>query len=521
MSYFQEPLHREDYADIGKGVSPYQQDVWSMLRMDYDRADRYYRGDVFREKVETETGADDAPLLYPVGVNLVKLITLSMTDALLGEHDDNDPILFVARNNDTVTETLKQTISYLSSVLSFSNAGSTLWESEFSRNLYGATVIRVAPSLSSKPHVRWSKVDVRTFYPIFDPEDPDNLLEATVVTVLTRDQARIKYNIESTEEFPVKMEKWTASSYETTIDGKRVDKYSGFNPYGIVPFAYIPRFRTTDWYGESLVSDLYAPQDELNARLADVGDTLNYNSHPVFWGMNMPKGFNAKNFPLSANAMWDLGRSFGSGGAKPEVGILQAANPVPESAFKHIQFVYDWVRTSSFAPPIAFGEDSGGGQRSGVTLEIRLWPLLKAVRRSRSYMTTGLSRAMQITGKILAQKKFSDVDPRVINGLLEGNLTVQYHHVLPRDQAAIVDEVVKLLSTPVPSISLETAQEVLGRGMSEVTRIISMMADHPEWFQKAVDMVSANKGTDKVAQSEKDKTENGGEKQMSKKMGDK
>jgi hypothetical protein len=108
------------------------------------------------------------------------------------------------------------------------------------------------------------------------------------------------------------------------------------------------------------------------------------------------------------------------------------------------------------------------------------------------------------------------VDPRVINGLLEGNLTVQYHHVLPRDQAAVVDEVVKLLSTPVPAISLETSQEVLGRGMSEVTRIISMMADHPEWFEKAVALASA--GTDKVAQSEKDKTENGGEKQMPKKM---
>ena len=64
-------------------------------------------------------------------------------------------------------------------------------------------------------------------------------------------------------------------------------------------------------------------------------------------------------------------------------------------------------------------------------------------------------------------------------------MTPQYHHVLTRDQAAVVDEVVKLLSTTPPAISLETAQEELGRGMSEVTRIISMMADHPEWFQKA------------------------------------
>jgi hypothetical protein len=56
-----------------------------------------------------------------------------------------------------------------------------------------------------------------------------------------------------------------------------------------------------------------------------------------------------------------------------------------------------------------------------------------------------------------------------------------------------VDEVVKLLSTTPPAISLETAQEALGRGMSEVTRIITMMAEHPEWFQKAVDLVNGSK----------------------------
>jgi hypothetical protein len=220
---------------------------------------------------------------------------------------------------------------------------------------------------------------------------------------------------------------------------------------------------------------------------------LNFNAHPIIWGLNMPKGFNPSNYPLAANALWDLGRSFGNGQSKPEVGMLQSTNPVPEASFKHIQFVYDWVRTSSFAPPIAFGEDNGGGQRSGVTLEIRLWPLLKAVRRSRSYLTTGIKSAARITGKILAQKRFSEVPPQVVEALLSGDIVPQYHHVLPRDQAAVVDEVVKLLTTPVPAISLETAQEELGRGMSEVTRIIEMMADHPEWFQKATQMADQKK----------------------------
>jgi hypothetical protein len=424
-----------------------------------------------------------------------------MTDALLGEHDDSDPILFVSRNNQTLTDQMRATIEYLSRVMNFSNAGSALWELDFSRNLYGAGVLRIQPNLTMGPHVRWINTPVQNFFPVFHPENPDELIEAWQITPMTAEQVKALYRIEAKTIMPVKVEHWTTYDYETAIDNVRVDAYSGRNPYGVVPYVYIPRVRTTDWYGESLAADLYRPQDEVNMRLADIGDTLNYNSHPIIWGVNMPKGFNASNYPLAPNALWDLGRSFGQSNAKPEVGILQAQNPVPESAFKHIQFIYDWVRTSSFAPPIAFGEDNGGGQRSGVTLEIRLWPLLKAVRRGRSYLTAGINRAMQITGHILAQKKFSDVDNNVIAGLQSGDVTVQYHHVLPRDQAAVVDEVVKLLSTNPPAISLESAQEALGRGMSEVTRIINMMADHPEWFQKAVDLVNGSKGE----KSEKDK----------------
>jgi hypothetical protein len=166
--------------------------------------------------------------------------------------------------------------------------------------------------------------------------------------------------------------------------------------------------------------------------------------------------------------------------------MLQSSSPVPDAAFKHIDFIYNWARTSSFAPPIAFGDDNGGGQRSGVTLELRLWPMLKSIRRSRSYMTDGIHRAMKITAMILKQKNFKDVDRQVIDGLLMDDITPQFHHILPKDQPAVVDEVVKLLSTNPPSISLETAQEALGRGVGEVQRIITMMSEHPDWFEKAL-----------------------------------
>jgi len=127
------------------------------------------------------------------------------------------------------------------------------------------------------------------------------------------------------------------------------------------------------------------------------------------------------------------------------------------------------ARTSSFAPPIAFGEDDGGGQRSGITLEIRMWPLLKATRRSRSYLGASLRRAMRISGLILQQKNFPSIPSRAIKALIDSTVVPHFYNIMPRDQQQAVDEVTKLLSTEPKSISLETAQTVLGADPAKST----------------------------------------------------
>ena len=124
-----------------------------------------------------------------------------------------------------------------------------------------------------------------------------------------------------------------------------------------MPFVYIPRLRSTNWWGDSLSEDIIPAQDELNMRVADIGESINYNAHPTRWGTNLPRAFNAKNFPLGPNAFWDLGRNLGN--LEPKIGLLETRDPAPEGVFKYVNFLYDWSRTSSFAPPISFGEDEG------------------------------------------------------------------------------------------------------------------------------------------------------------------
>ena len=165
------------------------------------------------------------------------------------------------------------------------------------------------------------------------------------------------------------------------------------------------------------------------------------------------------------------------------MGVLELKDPISPSTFEYVKFIYNWARTASFAPPIAFGEDDGGGQRSGVTLELRMWPLLKATRRSRSYIYSAVERGMDITARILKQKQYSrlpgkiDVTAGAIDSLLERRLTANLAPLLPRDQNAIVDRVVKMLSTNPPTISIQSALEELGYGLNELSLIISMLED--------------------------------------------
>jgi hypothetical protein len=479
-SLFTPVLQPDQIGDI-IDASPTLRTTWLSVRAAHEKAIRYYSGDIFKDVIETEVDENGAPLLYPIGVNLVKMIVLSMTDSAFGEWDDQRSVILFRPRSETPPAIERDAVDYATQVMEDSNAGSMFWEIEFDRNLCGAGVLRVNFDFTRPSKIRWSRVPIDSFYPVFDPEDPDKLLECWYVTQILPEQARQMYGFDALGDMPVtRTEHWTKSVYETMIDGQRVDAYSGVNPWGVIPFVYIPRMRTIDWWGEGLAEDIYAPQDEINMRLADAGEALNVHAHPVLTGTNLPRDFNAKNFPLSANAMWDLGRTR-AGGDKPEVGLLESENPVAPVTFEYIKFLYDFTRTSASAPPIAFGEDNGGGQRSGVTLEIRLWPLLKAMRRSRGYLTAGLLQALQITGMILKQKNFRDVPAGVAEALIGRRVVPSYNPILPRDQSAIVDEVVKLMSTDPPSISLESAQIALGRGTQEVTKIMNMIAEISEW----------------------------------------
>jgi hypothetical protein len=472
-------VHWPEWSDLGD-ISGVQRNSWEYQAARRLRWQQYFTGAIFEERVPLEASIDsteESPLLYPVGVNLVKLLAFAQADALFGEWEE-DIVRFRVRQDVEETTSAEQAIKYWSTVLTDNDAQSLFNECAVDREVYGGTAIKVSPSLTLPGRIKLSRIELNSFFPIWDPDDPDTLLEAYVATSMTREQCKAKYGFDPgpNKDEVWRVEHWTPKSYENKIDNRRIAEFSGVNPWGVVPIVYIPRLRSNLWWGDPITPEIMPVQDELNMRLADLGDAINYNSHPIRYGYNLPHTFNSSNFPIGPESFWDLGRVMGNS-PEPTVGLLEANNPVPEPSFKFIEFIYDWSRTSAFAPPIAFGEDQGGGQRSGRTLEIRMWPLLRATRRSRGYMANGIKRIMHIAAKILEQKGFSNISQHVLTRSVDGTIVPDFWPLMPKDQAALVDEVTKLLSTTPPAISLETAQVLLGRGPAEVQRILNMISD--------------------------------------------
>jgi hypothetical protein len=495
-------LTLSDYSDLA-GVSPRTRMGWEGELSVREKYKRYYTGEIFQSELPREAGLeDDTPLMYPVGINLAKLLCHTLADSLFGEWEEQI-ITFEPRQDDKVAEAEKDAADLAALILGNSNANSMLWELDLDRNMYGGCALKVQ-FIGPYPHIRWNRVPMESFFPVWDPEDIDNLLEVYIVSQITPEQARAKYGIEYTKQdyVPV-VEHWTTRHYTYTVGDSKIQAYSGINPYGFVPFVFIPRIRSTHWWGDSLIEDIIPTQDELNMRIADMGEAINYNAHPVKWGLNLPKSFNSKNFPIGPNVLWDLGRVIGPS-PEPKVGILEANNPIPDGAWNFITFLYDWTTTSSFAPPVVLGGDAGGTQRSGITVELRMWPLVRAIRRSRSYMTTGLMRAIRYSAMILRQKNIDRVPKRALERLIDGSLMPRYAPVLPRDQASIVDEITKDLSNPVPTISLETAVKKLGYGTGEVERIKDMIGDASltDWKKPAIEPKAPDSGAGNAPKKE-------------------
>jgi len=484
------------WSDLGKGVVVGPTDQWSFQFQRYINLFKYYSGAIFEDRLPvSEAQNDGAPaLVQPVGLNISKLLCVALSDALFGEWEDRSvDFEFDSREpiDDPVSE---EDAARLKRFWNFSfdenEMDQRLWEVALDQNRYGGGVLKVKFDIEKENGLFFERIDTTAFYPIWHPDDHNKLIECYVAVLLPGTVAQSLYGYSGGQQWVNRIEHWTLDRYETRIGQMVIGSLSGKNPYGIIPFEYIPRFRSSGYYGESVIDDIYRVSDEVNMRIADIGESLNYNTHPIRFGYNLPANFNQSNYPLSASVIWNFGRVVGAN-EPPKLDMLESRHPVPVEAFRHVEFLYDWAITAAGTSAVSFGKDEGS-QRSGATLALRMWPLVRAIKRSRMYNGSAYKRLMDKGIKILEAHKPNTVDPIIYNLHKRTRSNVMWSQIIPRARIDVTNEIVQRMSTTPQLISLETALKMFGDMRDvpgEITRIEEQQKTNSE-----LEMASNNTG---------------------------
>jgi hypothetical protein len=165
------------------------------------------------------------------------------------------------------------------------------------------------------------------------------------------------------------------------------------------------------------------------------------------------------------------------------VGVIEAQDE-PSSSFSFVTFLMDISRQAAFTSPVAFGQDEGS-QRSGVTLTLRLWPLIQQVKTTRVYWRTGLV-ALHRMG--LAMAKARDIGGKLPVKLLDLVVKPNFWDLVPQDRQLLIDEVSNRAAH-----NLISPEEAIARFGVKAGTEADELARIREWleFKNSLDMKKA------------------------------
>jgi len=453
--------------------------AWDIQIKKYDDYNRYFYGDVFSEVVNRGTAEEpsEPALLYPLRINLVRMMCFTHLQMFLGQWEDQVFALTPkqSKRGERLDQWAQDTIEFLETVWDESNFNSRIVDAALSMIIYGGAVFKVAfdPTLSTR--IRIDHILPEYFFPRWHPMDPDKLLEATISFRMSVEDAKLAYGYEPTgneSETVMYVESWTKDRVDVSIAGEPMEKYCGANPYGFIPFVYIPRIRAPgDFYGLAVPEDILGLSNELNVRLADIGDRIQYSAHPQ-WVVSNYAG-TTKTWEIGKDSIINLGT--GLAGLAP---TLTSLPPVaePASSFRYIDFILDLSRMAAMSPPVAFGTDEGS-QRSALTLSFRMWPLVQQSRLARLNWTTGIASLHKMVIEIRINRDKGRTDDKIPTSWLKARIVPKWSPILPPDRSQVVDEVMNAWNLGAdPLVSPEAAVKKLALTDDSETELANVLA---------------------------------------------
>ena len=451
--------------------------LWGAQRGLYYEWWKWFDG---RSLAEKDPGSTDPnAYIYPLGINPIEMICQKHATGLFGEVPDeaDNMVEFYYRDADDKTTPATERLSSLVNQIWAENHGRGLQQQNALLSQFlGGCVFRVGyePADLERPSkIRLSSLLPDFYMPIYDGSDPWNLIETYVMYYITSQEAKDRYGV--VVELPSQnralyVEHWTKDSYELQVGGQTPHLQIGFadlvtkgtNPYGSVPYIYIPHLRRTGgYYGWSHVPSLIGITKELNSRLADIGDNVRDNAQALYWLRNVAYSIKLRRIENAITAI-DLGGA-GPSGREPDMTRLDV--PTSNSmSMDYAKELWEYIEKVGAVPGVAWGMDEGS-QRSALTLSVRMWPFTSHIREERAQWTTGLQAVNRMIIKILLAKGEAGVTP----DMLALKCRVKWHPIMPRERAEMVEEMVARKG--VHLVSKRSAVQQLGSGQDLETEM--------------------------------------------------
>lgn len=470
----------------------------------------WHRGEVLEEEMgKTKDGR--TVYRYPLKLNPVRNFARKHAALLFGEVPDTPipmvktiitPKTIFADPTDTMKKDALFYASLVNEVWTANNGRSIQYENGEISQFLGGSVFQVG-------YTPWREdllipVTVKNIYPnfflpIWSTDSYYDLLEAWVIYRIPAATAREMWNIEPIRDATSVLyaEHWTRKEYSITVDGKALEATypNGMrvtfdhlpNPFGFVPFVYIPRLREGSYYGSSFIPDIAGLALEFNSRTADEGDAMRKTVQQRFKGSNITGEITTRKLDDKGNVYLDLGVTNPALDDPPELSPLDP--PQWDNAYSaHKTFLWDQLLREAGLGPIAFGEDEGS-QRSALTLAFRMWPSTVVAKAQRTFWTDGLNQVARYILRIIAIKHVYVAGKTVSAGFEKlYDIAPDWLPMIPRDREAQVNEIILRLQSN--SISIEKALEDFG-DVSDIKAEVDRIRD---WATFMASLQAAAKG---------------------------
>lgn len=432
--------------------------------------------------------ADNKPVMkYPLGINPVRNFSRKHAAILLGEesYESPDPMVKTVirpRNpvkqsevdvDDKPDKKKSSTFSVEDRQLALTcqNIINEVWSNSYGRSIQienatlsqflGGCVFQVAWE-PQKEDEKTIPITIKNiipdfFMPVWSDDDYFDLIEAFVVYKIPTTVAYEKYGFGdgiNRVGWATYCEHWTKNTYSIWINGKAITSdFSGVtltyenvpNPFGFVPFVYIPHVREGSFWGNSIVEDMRGLVKEFNARYADLGDSVRDSVHRKRYGRDLTR--DPKDRKIGKDTwVTDLGTTNPSTKAKPEV-FAEDPPVIPMGMADLTKNLWLQLLREGQIGDVAFGEDEGS-QRSALTLAFRMWPTTSHARTERAGWTDGLNQIAKMILKMVYIKQADIESVSLPKGFLKRlSFTQDWKPMIPRDREQMVAEIIARFQT--------------------------------------------------------------------------